>query len=112
MGCIVFIIVLIGVLYAAFQFSKPYFKHSMMQTKMEDLAKWLLENPHYDDLFVIKEIFNAAEELSIDLDREDIKVERNKERVRIFVRWEDTVSLPKYIRPLEINVGASREVEK
>ena len=112
MGCIVFIIVLIGVLYAAFQFSRPYIKHSMMEAKMEDLAKWSLENPHYDDPFIIKAILNAAEELSIDLDREDIQVERNKERARIIIRWEDEVRLPKYVRHLEFNVEASREVER
>jgi hypothetical protein len=110
-GCIFFILILIAILDVAFQFSRPYIKHSMMKSKMEDLVKWSLENPHHDNAFITKSVLNVAKELSIDLSPEDIEVERDRERARISVYWEDEITLPYYTKHLEFEVEATKEAK-
>jgi hypothetical protein len=34
----------------------------MMESKLNNLAEWSVENPHYDDEFIIKAILNVAKE--------------------------------------------------
>ena len=103
-GCIVFIIILLAAGYAAFQFSRPYMKRSMMDGKLGYLASWSLKNPHYDNKFIISSILNAADELSIELDPENIGLDRTKERVTIAVYWEDDINLPYYHKHLEFEI--------
>jgi len=103
-GCIVFIIVLLAALYAAFQFARPYIKRSMMGGKLENLVSWSLQNPHYDDKFVIKSALKAADELSIELNPENIELERTTERITISVYWEDNINLPYYHKHLEFEI--------
>jgi hypothetical protein len=111
-GCIVLLLILLAVLYAGFQFSRPYIKRSMMGNRLEYLVKWSLENPDYDNAFIIKSVLNAAQELSIDLNPEDIEVERSKERASIYVYWEDEITLPYYSKHLEFEVEATKEAKE
>jgi len=111
-GCIFFILILFAVFYGAFQFSRPYIKHSMMKSKIEDLVKWSLENPHYDNAFISKSVLKAAKELSIDINLEDIEIERNKTRARIYVYWEDEITLPYYTKHLEFEVEGVKEAKE
>lgn len=111
-GCIVFIIILVAGLYAAFQFSRPYIKRSMMDGKLDHLTAWSLENPHYDNKFVITSILNAAKELSIDLDPENIGLERTKEDITITVYWEDDINLPYYSKHLEFEIEKTKKAEE
>jgi uncharacterized membrane protein YwzB len=111
-GCIVFIIILLGLLYAAFQYSRPYIKRSMMEGKLDYLASWALENPHYDNKFIIKSVLNGATELSIDLDPENIQMERTKESLTISLYWEDDIDLPYYHKHLEFNIEKTKKVKE
>lgn len=111
-GCIVSIIILLIVLYAIFQFSRPYIKRSMMESKLNNLAEWSVENPHYDDEFIIKAILNVAKEFSLDLIPENITLERTKEDISISVYWEDDINLPAYHKHLEFEVEIAKQAPR
>lgn len=111
-GCIFFILITLAVIYGAFQYTRPYIKHSIMKSKIESVAQWALENSYYDDSLVIKGVLTAANELSIDISPEDIQLERTKERVNIFVSWEDEINLPSYHKHLEFEVEAIKKAKK
>jgi len=111
-GCIVSIIILLIVLYAIFQFSRPYIKRSMMESKLNNLAEWSVENPHYDDEFIIKAILNVAKEFSLDLIPENITLERTKEGISISVYWEDDINLPVYHKHLEFEVEITKQAPR
>jgi hypothetical protein len=111
-GCIVSIIILLLVLYAIFQFSRPYIKRSMMESKLNNLAEWSMENPHYDDEFIIKAILNVAKEFSLDLIPENITLERTKEGISISVYWEDDINLPVYHKHLEFEVEITKQAPR
>ena len=111
-GCIVFVIIFLVVLYAIFQFSRPYIKRSMMESKLNNLAEWSVENPHYDDEFIIKAILNAAKEVSLDLIPENITLERTKEHISISVYWEDDINLPAYHKHLEFEVEITKQAPR
>jgi len=111
-GCIVSIIILLIVLYAIFQFSRPYIKRSMMESKLNNLAEWSVENPHYDDEFIIKAILNVAKEFSLDLIPENITLERTKEDISISVYWEDDINLPAYHKHLEFEVEITKQAPR
>ena len=111
-GCIVSIIILLIVLYAIFQFSRPYIKRSMMESKLSNLAEWTADNPHYDDEFIIKAILNVAKEFSLDLIPENITLERTKEGISISVYWEDDINLPAYHKHLEFEVEITKQAPR
>lgn len=111
-GCIVLIIILLAAVYAVFQFSRPYIKRSMMDGKLDNLASWSLQNPHYDNKFVINSILGAAEELSIELDPEDIVLERTKEYITISVYWEDDINFPYYHKHLEFEIEKTKKADE
>ncbi len=86
----VFKISLIAVfLYAAFKFSVPYYRYTMMNIEVKEISRLTFTNKKRP----AKMVFDTAINNGIVIDKKDIFVELKDDMLRIQMSWYETVNL-------------------
>lgn len=83
------LLILAALIYAGFQFGIPYYRYSAFKDEVKELARVGLGNTEK----VKADVYEAAKSLKIPVEKEDIKVTKIGERMRVQTSWTVTVDL-------------------
>lgn len=83
------LLALSALVYLGVQFGIPYYRYSAFKDEVKELARVGLGDPEK----VKSDVYDAALSFKIPVEREDIKVIRRGERVKVQTSWTVTVDL-------------------
>ena len=105
---IVFTIVLLAAVYAAFKLVPPYVAEYQIQDKIQELARFGIVN-RYTDEQVRDNVFKAAEDLNLPVKREDIKVTVTQAVCKISLDYSVPVDLLFYSTELHFSPSSENK---
>jgi hypothetical protein len=103
---IIYTVILVGAIYAAFKVVPAYVADYQLKDKMSEQARFAVVNRYTDDQ-IRDTIFKVIQDLDIPAKREDIKVEQTNHGLRISVNY--TVPVDFKVYKTELNFTPSSE---
>jgi hypothetical protein len=103
---IIYTVILVGAVYAAFKLVPAYVADYQLKDKMSEQARFAVVNRYTDDQ-IRDTIFKVIQDLDIPAKREDIKVEQTNHGLRISVNY--TVPVDFKVYKTELNFTPSSE---
>jgi hypothetical protein len=105
---IVFVIVLLLAVYAAFKLVPPYVSEYQLQDKMQELARFGIVN-RYSEEQVRENVFKTVQDLNLPVKREDIKVTVTQATCRISLDYTVPVDLLFYSTELHFSPSSENK---
>lgn len=113
-GCLVIIIILIAGGYVVFKFGRVHLAKYLFNRELfeiaGDVAKDYEARVFPNDRSIADVIIEKAENLTIDITHDDIRIKRGDQSVAINVTWEGEVVLPTYTHPFIFEFEAKRKI--
>jgi|SRR5579872_4942685 len=105
---VVFALVLLMGIYAAFKLVPPYVSEYQLQDKMQELARFGIVN-RYSEEQVRENVFKTVQDLDLPVKREDIKVTVTQATCRISLEYSVPVDLLVYSTELHFSPSSENK---
>ena len=104
-GCLLGFVVLVLIAVFAMSAIPAQLKLGEFEKRIEELAD-RSNRREYNNVRIKREILSKAKDLDFDVPEENVEIDRNDKRIKIYVHFDQVVRLPGYVwvRPQEIRL--------
>lgn len=107
---LVWLIIIVSGLYAAYKFAPPYVSFYMLKVDVEEEAK----NAHmYNDAALANRILNKAGSWSISLGSDNIEIDRMRTSISVSVHYTETITFfGRYSKTIEYDIDVEKPLKE
>jgi len=107
MGCLIRLLILIGLIYVGAQIVPPYFRYYQYRDDIKQEARFA--STHTDDV-IRQNIVTNADSLGMPEDAYHVKIARSQSAIRIRVYYTDEWRVGPYLRPVEFDIDVEHSL--